>query len=626
MSQAPLSSRLPRALALLAAGRPGEAEALLLEAAREAPRNPQVHHLRAEAAMALGRLDAALGHAIASLAWERKRAEPHALAGWLLHRAGDSPLGARLLERALALDPANGQAQAWLDAVRAEPRTDATHPAWEVLGRPPRISLCMIARNEAAYLGRCLRAARPHVDELIVVDTGSTDATAAIAAAHGARVGRFAWCDDFAAARNASLALATGDWVLVLDADEVLEAPRGHLHALLDALPIPALTGTASLVSLRLHNHQHSLVGRDPWDVQLIHRFFPREAIHFVGQAHESPVLKPGLPLTLDVLAGNQVHVHHFGYRPELMRSRNKLARNTALLRARLAEHPEDHGVAYLLARELTAGEHWEEAVAMFRRYWASIPPGQEPFAFRLAWAFEAEALGSLGRGEEAIAILDRGLAADPDFPSTWFRKAEELAALGRYDEAVACYERAIANADYHERHALAMFNGFPPEQAGSLATQRLARARALARGETPDGPRPATAVQAHLADALAALSKGELAEAEAALGAADAAGPRHAQVPYLCAELAFRTCDLARALDHALAAIRLDGSRPEPWALAGWVLREQGDGEAAIGFLRRAVALDPAYGNARALLRQVEASPRGERAVQPARALLAGA
>lgn len=86
----------------------------------------------------------------------------------------------------------------------------------------PRLSLCMIVKNEAHVIEACLRSVQGIVDEMILVDTGSSDGTVEIAKSFGARISTFAWCDDFSAARNASLDLATGDWVLVLDADEVL--------------------------------------------------------------------------------------------------------------------------------------------------------------------------------------------------------------------------------------------------------------------------------------------------------------------------------------------------------------------------------------------------------------------
>ncbi len=84
------------------------------------------------------------------------------------------------------------------------------------------VSLCMIVRDEEAVLGRCLDSVAGLFDEIVVTDTGSHDATKRIAAEHGARVYDFPWCDDFAAARNASFSHATSDFLFWMDADDVL--------------------------------------------------------------------------------------------------------------------------------------------------------------------------------------------------------------------------------------------------------------------------------------------------------------------------------------------------------------------------------------------------------------------
>ena len=87
----------------------------------------------------------------------------------------------------------------------------------------PTLSLCMIVKNEAYFLARCLDAVKDHVDEIIIVDTGSTDETREIAGHYTDSIYDFEWCDDFAAARNHALDQASGDWILVLDADEWME-------------------------------------------------------------------------------------------------------------------------------------------------------------------------------------------------------------------------------------------------------------------------------------------------------------------------------------------------------------------------------------------------------------------
>ena len=91
------------------------------------------------------------------------------------------------------------------------------------------ISLCMIVKNEEVSLADCLMSAKPFVDEIVIVDTGSTDRTVEVARQLGSRVFHFTWCDDFAAARNESLRLAQGDWILVMDADECQIPGSGEL-------------------------------------------------------------------------------------------------------------------------------------------------------------------------------------------------------------------------------------------------------------------------------------------------------------------------------------------------------------------------------------------------------------
>ena len=92
----------------------------------------------------------------------------------------------------------------------------------------PLLSLCMIVRDSSRTLGACLESIRPWVDEIIVVDTGSVDATPEIAESYGANVFYFPWCDDFSAARNQSLSHATGDWLFWMDSDDTIDAENGR--------------------------------------------------------------------------------------------------------------------------------------------------------------------------------------------------------------------------------------------------------------------------------------------------------------------------------------------------------------------------------------------------------------
>src|SRR5208283_5056820 len=115
-------------------------------------------------------------------------------------------------------------------------------------GRRTGISVCMIVKNEETRLAQCLRSVWPVAEEIIVVDTGSTDRTPEIAAAFGARVFAFRWTNDFSAARNFSLDQARLKWVLTMDADEVL-APQDYpaLLAMTQEIAEPTVAWTMAI-------------------------------------------------------------------------------------------------------------------------------------------------------------------------------------------------------------------------------------------------------------------------------------------------------------------------------------------------------------------------------------------
>jgi len=103
----------------------------------------------------------------------------------------------------------------------------------------PKIALSMIVRDAAATLGACLDSVRGVVDEMVIADTGSTDATVKIARESGARVIEIPWTNDFSEARNRALAGVHADWVLVLDADEVLDpGARNAIPSLISATDV----------------------------------------------------------------------------------------------------------------------------------------------------------------------------------------------------------------------------------------------------------------------------------------------------------------------------------------------------------------------------------------------------
>ncbi|MDT8759102.1 glycosyltransferase family 2 protein [Sphingomonas psychrotolerans] len=270
-----------------------------------------------------------------------------------------------------------------------------------------RLALVMIARNEARCIARCLHSVRPHVDTMIVLDTGSTDDTVAIAQACGATVHHFAWCDDFAAARNAALDCSDADWNLILDADEWLEGDAGALGgATLPAAPVPArFVGCVRIVSQ---------TGADqPAARKYIPRVLPR-GVRYEGRIHEQPVSP--LPMTILPLA-----VRHDGF--EEAQLARKAGRNEALLRAELEVNSDDSYLWFQLGREhLVRGRNGEAADALLAAHRTCAPDA----AWRHGVIVAAlQALKRAERFDEALAFADAEHGNWPRSPDFYFAVAD---------------------------------------------------------------------------------------------------------------------------------------------------------------------------------------------------------
>ena len=172
-------------------------------------------------------------------------------------------------------------------APRAKRVAAAAHPATGMT-----LSLCMIVKDEEAMIGRCLASVREAVDEIVVVDTGSGDRTVEIAEEHGARVLHHAWTGDFSAARNVSFDAATSDWILYLDADELLVDG--------DAEALRALTGQTWREAFFLveTNHTGELESGTATTHDALRVFRNRPGYRFSGRIHEQIIdtLPNGLP------------------------------------------------------------------------------------------------------------------------------------------------------------------------------------------------------------------------------------------------------------------------------------------------------------------------------------------
>ncbi len=289
----------------------------------------------------------------------------------------------------------------------------------------PRLSLCMIVRDEEKRLGRCLDSVAGLVDEIVVVDTGSRDGTRALAQQYGARLADFAWCDDFAAARNRSLELATGDWIMWLDADDVLPSnehakirhllsrgqPRGYFFVLDDQ-------GYERVSCLQL-------------------RLFPnRPGVEFELPVHEQ--VTPSLTRLGISLVPTDIRVLHTGY-PTVGIVKAKKERYLAIMERWLVAHPDNYIVRSHVALIYHTTGQLRQAEEEYRRiiYDSRCLAERNYVVYTTALLFLGRTYLKLGDLDAALHCMRWAEREDPDYVLTRLSLAEVLVRRAEYDLAL---------------------------------------------------------------------------------------------------------------------------------------------------------------------------------------------
>ncbi len=446
------------------------------------------------------------------------------------------------------------------------------------------ISLCMIVRDEAELLPDFLAHARGAWDELVVVDTGSSDATVRVLEEAGARIHSRPWDDDFSAARNASLSLARGEWILVLDADERVSAELvGQIRAL--AGDASAGAATVRMVNPLPHGNRR--------EARLLRLFRRDETIRFRYPIHEDVADSLSGYLKREGLALRHLpgQVTHLGYVRERAAAKDKKARDQRLLEGCLARDPGD---LYCWFKLLELARFWSDS-----KLWARVAKG----ALRALARADPRAVASTHFGGELAVLVAQG-RFDPqgrpylDFldqmvgrvapsPALMLARGEALERRGQSASAAAsfrrCLELAQAPGDLQlattrpllglarlalaardlasaQAHTQAALEHNPADPEALLAAAALARAH----GGAPEVARFAKAHrEAHPAASGLALALGDEAMLAGDLTAAqrhlrEAAGtPPTGAAALLLAQVRLAEGDLegARALALSLSA-----------------------------------------------------------------------
>lgn len=311
-------------------------------------------------------------------------------------------------------------------------------------GKGPRLSLCMIVKNEERFLRNCLESVRGVVDEIVIVDTGSTDGTAEIARAYGAVLVSHDWNDDFSEARNISLTHATGEWALWLDADEEIDAEsRGLFRSRIAEAP-----PNIGALMIKCRNWLQS-IRPDPTTEMAVHhacRLFRRvPGVRFQGRIHEQN-LRSLQELGYQYAMAPELVIDHFGYAPEVMSTRNKHARFLRMLQREVDECPDEAFRNFHLYNlgnaHFTAGDM--ENAAAYLGQAAENPSVEEEYTVSLFIEL-ATALHRLGRSREGLEVCERADRIGIVQAGIEFARGYCLLHLERYREAEIAFRSALA-------------------------------------------------------------------------------------------------------------------------------------------------------------------------------------
>jgi len=382
----------------------------------------------------------------------------------------------------------------------------------------------MIVRDEAVSLSACLESVRDLVDEMVVVDTGSTDETVEIARSFGAHVHGFEWRDDFAAARNAALQRVTADWVLVLDGDETLVAEV-----------IPAIRQIMQQETILAVNLLRQEVGtmQPPSLVSRLFRCHPD--IHFFRPYHELiddsvlAIVQCQPSWQVVELAG--IAIRHTGYQASAIAQRQKGDRARRIMAAYLNQHPQDAyicnklGALYVEQGEVEKGlellhqglRHAQEPAVLCElhthlgsvyqqvqnfpqaetHYRQAIAQPVSPRLRLAAWHNLGQLLQEKGDWLTARSLYQQMVDSDPTFAPGYFNLGVVSKTLGDLPGAIALYRQAIAR---HPTYAEAYQNlGVALLKLGQVPDSLHAFRRAIAlyrQHHSPEGDRLEQALQ----------------------------------------------------------------------------------------------------------------------------------
>jgi glycosyltransferase involved in cell wall biosynthesis len=351
-----------------------------------------------------------------------------------------------------------------------------------------RLSLCMIVKDEEDYIGKCLNSVKDVVDEIIIVDTGSSDRTVEICKSFGAQVFDFPWNESFADARNYGLERATGDWILWLDADEVVEA--SDVYKLRDVLYFDDL-----IISIHLINYYGD--GVDPnktFDIAHTRLFQNHKGFKFINKIHEMlNVIEVFSPEDSPIIKTSPIKVYHYGYLEAVNENKKKFERNLKMLEVELEQKNYSPWIEYHIASEYYRVKQFSKAFDYVNRsIMGFLKQLQTPpsLLYRLKYSI----LISSGSIEGAWPSIERAVILYPDYVDLHFYKGLILFIKDSFKEALEVFEHCLEMGEDNLQHLTLKgvgsfqalyYKGCCLEQLGQIETAARSYAQAASLSQT---------------------------------------------------------------------------------------------------------------------------------------------
>jgi len=301
------------------------------------------------------------------------------------------------------------------------------------------LSLCMIVKNEENVLDRCLESVKHFVDEIIIVDTGSTDSTVQIAKKYGARIFYYKWDGSFSNARNCSLEKATKKWILIMDADDEFEKEdTDKLLGLINNEDNNTNVYFLQTLSYSGKRPIHNDVTMN-LNIRLIRN---KEGYKFVGNIHEQIIPSPKHMNNPQAVKIGNVRFYHYGYLNEVIDAKNKRNRNMDLIQKELDKKPDSSFMLFNMGNEYYAMAQYEKALKYYMRSYENFVP-QEGFSSKLILRL-VSCNQILRNFEEEYKFINKGLEYYPNFTELEFMRGNTLVGQGKYLEAINSLNKCI--------------------------------------------------------------------------------------------------------------------------------------------------------------------------------------